>query len=221
MEPKPPVIQSPLTTLSRERIVQAALDLLDREGLEALSMRRIAAEIGVTAMTLYVYFRNKDELLDAVVDAGAQEIVLPSEEGPWKVQIRELLHAVRRALERHPGALRDRLARPFLGPGAMRLPETALRILGSAGFEKKDAVRAYRVLFSYTLGFASFSSDASAQEARRRARAALAALPEDEYPAMISASAEIIDAMAGEATFDFGLDRLLDGLELLRQTGTH
>jgi hypothetical protein len=103
----------------------------------------------------------------------------------------------------------------------MRLPETVMRILGAAGFENADAVRAYRALFSYTLGFASFSSDASAEELRRRARVALAALPEDEYPAMIAASSEIIDAMAGDAAFDFGLERLLDGLELLRQTGAH
>lgn len=216
MQSKPPPTETQLASLSRERVVRAALDLLDREGTQALSMRRIAAELGVTAMALYVYFRSKDELLDAVVDAGAQEIVLPSEEGPWKEQMRELLHEVRRALERHPGALNDRLTRPFLGPGALRLPETAMRILGRAGFEKADAVNAWRALFSYTFGFASFSSDASAEEARRKARAALAALPEDEYPAMIAASAELVDAMGGEAAFDFGLDRLLEGLEAIR-----
>jgi AcrR family transcriptional regulator len=221
MPSKAPVTEHHLPSVSRERIVRAALDLLDRDGLDALSMRRIAAEVGVTAMTLYVYFRNKDELLDAVVDAGADEITLPSQEGPWKLQMSELLHEVRRALERHPGALRDRLTRPFLGPGVLRLPETALRILEAAGFEKEDAVRAYRALFSYTFGYASFSSEANAEEARRKARVALASLPEDEYPAMIAASAELTEAMAGDAAFDFGLDRLLDGLELLRRTPTH
>jgi AcrR family transcriptional regulator len=193
--------------------VEVALEFLDRHDFEAFTMRRLARELGVTPMALYVYFRDKDELLDAVMDAGAREISLPSEEGPWREQLRELLHGVKRALERHPSALRFRVTRPFLGPETLRVPERGLRILQRAGFSRADAVSAWRALYSYTLGFACFSPDASGPDVRQRTRVAYAALPEDEFPALLAASAEILDAVAGDATFDFGLEHLLDGLE--------
>ena len=97
--------------------------------------------------------------------------------------------------------------------GVMRGPELGLRIMLRAGFGTADAVAAWRALFSYTLGFASFSSEPSTEAARRHARVALAALPEDEFPTLSGVASEAVAAMGGEAQFEFGLRCLLDGLE--------
>jgi AcrR family transcriptional regulator len=199
--------------LSADRIARAALELSDREGVEGLSMRRLAGKLGVTPMALYTHFRNKDELIDAVVDLGAREMSLPSEKGPWKRQLGLLMNEIRRSVERHPGALRMRLGRPLMSPGVLRGPELGVRILLRAGFSPKDAVGAWRALFSYTLGFASFSSETATEDARRYARVAVAALPEDEYPALTAMTDEVVAAMGGEAQFEFGLRCLIDGLE--------
>jgi len=201
------------TGLSRERIARAALELSDREGVEGLSMRRLALELGVTPMALYVHFRNKDDLIDAVVDLAARELTLPSERGPWKRQLGLLMAEIRRGVERHPAALRVRLARPLMSPGVMRGTELGLRILLRAGFSRADAVSAWRALFSYTLGFASFSSETLTPDARRHARTALAALPEEEFPALSASASEAVAAMGGEEQFEFGLGCLLAGLE--------
>jgi len=205
--------RSTASGLSRERIARVALELADQEGLDGLSMRRLARELDVTPMALYVHFRGKDELIDAVVDLAARELKLPSERGPWKRQLELLLRELRRGVERHPSALWIRRERPLMSPGVMRGPELGMRILLRAGFSKSDAVAAWRALFSYTLGFASFSSTARVENARHHARAALAALPDDEFPALVSAATEAVDAMGGEDQFEFGLRCLLDGLQ--------
>jgi AcrR family transcriptional regulator len=199
--------------LSPERVAAAALELLDREGLDALSMRRLAAELGVGTMTLYGYFRSKDELLDAVVDAAVAEREPFSFEGSWQEQIRRLMQASRRNLSRHPGLVKVRADRPVLRPEALRFAETGMTILRGAGFDRADAARAFRLLFTYVFGYVSFSPEGTAAEAKRDARAATAALPPDEYPALNEASEELAEAMAGQETFDFGLERIVDGLE--------
>jgi AcrR family transcriptional regulator len=205
----------PRARLSSEQVAAAALELLDREGLEALSMRRLAGELGVGTMTLYGYFRSKDELLDAVVDAAVAEREPFSFEGSWQDQVRRLMQASRHNLSRHPGLVKVRADRPVLRPEALRFAETGMTILRRAGFGRTDAARAFRLLFTYVFGYVAFSPAETAEEARREARAATAALPPGEYPMLTEASEELADAMAGEETFDFGLDRLIDGLEAL------
>jgi AcrR family transcriptional regulator len=198
--------------LTAEQVAGAALELLDRDGLDALSMRRLATELGVGTMTLYGYFHSKDELLDAVVDAAVAEREPFAFEGTWQEQIRTLMRSSRRNLARHPGLVKVRAARPVLRPEALRFAETGMTILRSAGFPAADAARAFRLLFTYVFGYVSFSPDEGAGEARRDARAAIAGLPPDEYPTLATASAELADAMAGDETFDFGLDRIVEGL---------
>jgi AcrR family transcriptional regulator len=199
--------------LTREQVAAAALELLDRDGLEALSMRRLADHLGVGTMTLYGYFRSKEELLDAVVDAAVAEREPFSFEGTWQDQIRRLMQGSRRRLGRHPGLVKVRADRPVLQPEALRFAETGMTILRRAGFGRSDAARAFRLLFTYVFGYVSFSPDASADEARGASRAAMASLPPDEYPTLAETSEELAGAMAGDETFDFGLDRIIDGLE--------
>jgi AcrR family transcriptional regulator len=194
-------------------VAAAALELLDRDGLEALSMRRLAEQLGVGTMTLYGYFRSKDELLDAVIDAAVAEREPFAFEGSWQEQIQRLMQGSRRNLGRHPGLVKVRADRPVLRPEALRFAETGLTILRGAGFGRSDAARAFRLLFTYVFGYVSFSPDERADKAKRDSRAATAALPADEYPALRDSAEELADAMAGQETFDFGLDRIIDGLE--------
>src|SRR2546423_12722759 len=137
MAPRSTAAQAPL---SSERIARAALELSDREGIEGLSMRRVAGKLGVTPMALYVHFRNKDELIDTVVDLGAREVSLPSERGPWKRQLGLLMSEIRRGVERHPGALQVRRGRPLMSLGGMRRPEPGLRVMLRAGVGTAGAV---------------------------------------------------------------------------------
>lgn len=201
--------------LSRERILEAALELVDREGLEALSMRRLADELEAGTMTLYGYFRGKDELLDALVDLssrrsrGLQELG----EGPWRQQLRQLAVAVREALAEHRWEIELRLRRPLISPGALRVTEAGMRILLGAGLPPAEAARIFRTVFLYTFGFSGFSDPVDADRTRRESVAQMAPLPPDEYPAVTAAVNELVDTLSGEDQFEHGLDLILDGIE--------
>lgn len=200
-------------SLSRERIARAALALADREGFDRLTMRRLAAELGVGTMTLYGYFKDKDELIDAAIDVASEEGRVAVGEGSWKDQLAELMRGIRRALDAHPSGMRLRLTRPMLSSGALRTTEAGMQILAGAGFRRDQAARAYRTLFVYTFGFASFSTPAEPEALKRQTRAALTALSPEEFPMLSAAVEEAAEAMAGDAQFEFGLSLLIDGLE--------
>lgn len=206
--------------LSREHIAQVALTFIEREGLDALSMRSLAEHLEIGTMTLYGYFRGKEELLDAVVDVTVEQLAIPTKRGSWRSQIGTLMREIRTTLAEHPIGILLRRQRPMWSPGALRVSEAGLRILRDAGFSKADAARGYRTLFNYTFGFAAFSPADVSDELRQGALAALAALPRDQYPAQTEAASELAEAVGGEAQFQYGLDLLLDGMEArLRQVG--
>jgi AcrR family transcriptional regulator len=193
--------------LSRERILVVALELASAEGVEALSMRRLAQELDVWPMSVYRYFQDKDALLDAMAaDLMAQLPELPAI-GSWRERMHDLLDEVARRLADAPG-LAARLPRAFLAEGALRLPEAGIAILLDAGFRRAEAASAWRALWSYTFGFATFGV-----ESARAVRSAVAGLHEDEYPALAEAGEAFADALASRDEFAAGLDRLLDGLE--------
>jgi len=200
--------------LSRDRIVHAALAVIEQDGLEALSMRRLAEELDVWPMSVYRHFRDKDELLDAVVNSAAQDVALPElGTGGWRDQMIDLLHQARAALGRDPAGLSALFTRAMLTPGALRISEAGLGILQEAGFDPGEAARAWRALCGYAFGFTGLADDAPEDEARRRARAALVALPGEDFPALTAAADGFADALASTDELDYGLERLLDGLE--------
>jgi AcrR family transcriptional regulator len=196
--------------LSREQIVVVAARILEEDGLSGLSMRRLAEELGVSAMTPYRYFRDKDELLDAVIDALASSDPLPEPQADWREQVRGLMRWLSSELSRYPALVSLRLERPFLSPGALRLTEAVVKALVEAGFTKAEALRAYRVLLVHTFGSAAFGSHSSTEEVRRRTGAALMALPAEEYPILSSSISEAAET-AREGSFEYGLDCLLQG----------
>lgn len=201
------------TRLTREQVAEAALALVDEDGLDALSMRTLADRLGVGTMTLYGYYRSKGELLDAVVDQAVADVEMPPLEGEWDDRLREVVGWARRGLLRHPSIVELRVRRPVLRPEALRFSETTLRILREAGFGVREATWAFRLIFTYVLGFAALSPAETTEADRHLARAALAGLPEDEYPALLEARDEASRAMGGDDVFEYGLECILAGLE--------
>jgi AcrR family transcriptional regulator len=199
--------------LSREDLARAALEILDRDGVDALSMRRLAQILGVGTMTLYGHVRSKDELLDLVLDEASSGGRPAPRDGPWRDQLRQLMHGAHDNLNAHPGIVAIRMTRPIVRPDALRFGEHGMRILRSAGFDAEEAAQAFRLLFTYVFGYAGLSPRAAIEEARRQAAVAIAGLSPDEYPALTGAAAAFSAAMAGEEQFEYGLERILDGLE--------
>jgi AcrR family transcriptional regulator len=202
------------TRLSRERILEVARELAAREGIEAISMRRLAQQLGVWPMSVYRHFRDKDDLLDAVVGSAAGAIPLPDGSRHWRAELRDLLAAARRALGRAPSGLGGRVAPALLTPGLLRFSDAGIQILQRAGFGAAGAARAWRALCSYTFGFDQSGLSEPAPEAKLRVRAAIAALPEEQFPGLAAAASELAATLTGEAEFDAGLELVLDGLEL-------
>jgi len=198
---------------SREAIAEAALAVLDQDGLEALSMRRLASEAGIPTATLYSSSRDKDGLVDAVIDLAARRAPLPEVRGSWRDQLQELMHWLRRGLVRHPDLVKVRLERPILSPGALRLTERGVGVLLEAGFSRAEATRAYQMLFVFTFGSAAFGPHGDPDEHQRRVRANYTLLPPEEFPVLSSSIPEAAAALAGEEQFMYALDRMLDGLE--------
>jgi AcrR family transcriptional regulator len=197
----------------RQQIARAALEVVDRDGLDALSMRRLAAELGVGTMTLYGYFRTKDELLDAVAEEAQGGYRPTPADGDWRDTLRKVARGWHRGLARHPSIVQLRLRRPVLGPEAFRGTEVAMTALVEAGFPPAEAARAFRVLFLYVFSTAAFNDPEVTAGRRRQLAQAQAALPDDEFPTLTALPARAIaDSMGGEEQFEYGLDVLLDGL---------
>jgi AcrR family transcriptional regulator len=199
--------------LSPERIAAAGLELADRDGVEALSMRRLADELGAGTMTLYGHFRDKRELLDAVIDAAVAESELPRLEGSLRDQVRQFATYSGELFARHPSVVEIWARQPVLGPASLRNVEAGVRILEEAGFEPEEAVKAFRLLVTYIFGFALFSMPRSAPGEREGTRTALASLPPEEYARLRETAGPFSGAMVGDETFAYGLERILDGLE--------
>ena len=201
------------TGLSREAIARETLAFVDREGLDALSMRRLARELGAGTMTLYGYFRDKDDLLDAVVETAAAQYALERPAGDWRQRLGEVARQLQRGLAAHPSLVQLRLQRPILTPGAMRGTEVAMEALMEAGLDRQEGASAFRSIFLYAFAFTAFSAPELTPELRQGALAAAAALPETEFPIVSSAAEELVQTLGGDEEFERGLNLILSGIE--------
>ena len=209
----PPASRPPLT---RERILEAAVAISDAEGIAALSMRRLAREVGVEAMSLYHHFANKEALLDGLVDAVAGEIALPDAALEWKESMRTRAGSIRHVLLRHPWVAPLFLSRVNVGPNMLRLVDATIGSLRAAGFSLAAADHAWNAIDAYTFGFTiqeqSFPFEPS--EYAAAAEAFLPRIPAETYPHLHAMSRAIIDGEHdGRHDFARGLEWLLDGLE--------
>jgi AcrR family transcriptional regulator len=209
--------------LSRELVLETAMRLADEHGIEWLSMRKLADEIGVAAMTLYYYVPNKTELLDGMIDLVFSEIEPPSLDVDWKTAMRRRAVSTREALSRHRWAVGLMEGRSTHGPSNMRLHDAVLGCLRAAGFSLAMTVHAYSVQDAYIYGFALQQTDMApetaddfAAEAQRQMEAYKELLA--DYPNMV----EVVGGYVAKEGYDyateflFGLDLILDGLDRLR-----
>jgi AcrR family transcriptional regulator len=211
------------TPLNRERVLRAALALADQGGFESLTMRNLAKDLGVEAMSLYNHVANKDDLLDGMIDLVFGEIELPPTDVDWKTAMRRRAISTREALNRHRWAIGLMEGRSSHGPANLSLHNAVLGCLRAAGFSMEMTVHAYSVQDSYIYGFAlqerdmsSESADDFAAEAQRQMLEYQAVLA--DYPHLV----EVVGGYVARAGYDyateflFGLDLILDGLDRLR-----
>ena len=145
---------TPRLPLTRQRVLHAAVALADRDGVGSLSMRKLAQELGVEAMSLYHHVANKDDILDGIVDVVFSEIDLPTNDIDWRAAMRQRAISARQALRRHPWATGLMESRSTPGPATLRHHDAVLGILRNAGFSIELAAHAFSVLDSYVYGFA-------------------------------------------------------------------
>ena len=212
--------------ISRDAIVAAAIRLLDREGLAALSMRRLGDELGAGAASLYWHVGSKDGLLDLVFDEIIGEGQVPDPDpARWQEQLKDVAQAQRRASLRHPYLVRISIGRIPMGPNALRYTERVLAILRAGGLSPRLAVQRYLLLIATVNGFTvdetgvEDGADASApqrdpaslKETGNMVRDYIASLPGDVFPQMTSLADEFAFADDDER-FELLIDIFVDGL---------
>ncbi|NJD18096.1 MAG: TetR family transcriptional regulator [Gemmatimonadetes bacterium] len=209
--------------LGRERILRAAIELADADGIEALSMRRRGRRLGVEAMSLYNHVSNKDDLLGGMMDIIVGEIDLPPSAQSWKDAMRSRALSMRSVFIRHPWALGLLEARRNPGMAVTRYMETVLGMLRRGGFSMAMARCAFFVLDSYAYGSSIQEKNlptGSAAEVRHATRLFLSQLPQGEYPYLAEAATSVLDSPPGfTEEYERGLDLLLDALEAWRTRG--
>jgi AcrR family transcriptional regulator len=204
----------PEPRFTREELARRALEIMDAHGTEALTMRRLAEELGMGTMALYRYFPSKNDLMDAAIEVAAPELELPERgAGRWKEQLAGLARSLFQAGLRHPSVARERFDRPLQSAAAMRVTDRAIALLLEAGLSKRDAVAAFKALLVHTLGAAAFAASESRPDVKGRASERHASVPADEVPAMAAVANELTAALGGDQAFELGLTALLDGIE--------
>jgi len=197
--------------LSRRRIVEVAVRFVDREGLEALSMRKLGGELGVEAMSLYNHVPNKDALLDGMVEVLLGELKVPPEDEGWEKRVKEAYRAFRRLAHEHPNVFPLLVTRPPDTMDGIWLVEEFLKTLRGAGFDPETALYAFRVLSSYASGYAMAEIRGFAMEPSG-ARAGTVALSQDDFPNIHELDAPLRE-VDHDAEFEFGLDLIVAGLK--------
>jgi AcrR family transcriptional regulator len=214
--------------LTRQRVVAEALAVIAHDGVQALTMRTLAARLGVVPGALYHHLRNKEQLQDLVLDGVLAEVdcrVDPSL--AWTERIKLLAHRLRAVLEQHPGVAAILKTRDPLGPHSLALAEAFLGPLQAAGFGDREAGLAFFLLVDYTVGFAVSSPPTSVNEQRVRDPATrtqlhefFRSLPPERFPALV-ALGEHVWLDNRDQRFTAGVDVLVDGLEHARHAPHH
>lgn len=218
-------IESPTSageSLNRDRILREAVAIADRDGLDALSMRRLARELDAGAMTLYHYVSGKDELLEGMVDIVFGEIQLPTDDD-WKTAMRQRCTSARDVLVRHSWALSLMESLTSPGPTNLRHREAVIACLRGGGFSIEMTVHANWLLDSYVYGFAleeaSLPFDTAEELAEMVDDVFIPQIPADTYPHLHEVAVGLMQAAYDPANeFGFGLDLILNALEPLRSS---
>jgi TetR/AcrR family tetracycline transcriptional repressor len=202
--------------LNQQRILRAALALIDREGLAAFSMRRLGAELGVEAMSLYRYFRNKDEVFDGLVDSIKAEIQMPPVNEKWEEELTALAQAYRVAISAHPAALPIIATRPVQTPATLAIAERTLDALARAGWQGEQGMALLNVLGAFVIGFALMDvgpTPASEQPTTPPLSSSFSAsLLEQSFPHITALLTTHGDAFNFDMAFTLGVQTFIHGL---------
>ena len=211
--------------LTRQRVVAEALAVIAQDGVQALTMRSLAARLGVVPGALYHHVGNKQQLQDLLLDGVLAEVDFHIDPSlAWTEQLKILAHRLRQVLEAHPGVAGILKTRDPLGPHSLALAEAFLSPLQTAGFGDREAGLAFFLLVDYTIGFAVSSPRTSVNEQRVRDAAIrtqlhefFRSLPPDRFPALV-ALGEHVWVDNRDERFTAGLEVLVDGLEHARRS---
>ncbi|MFI7123934.1 TetR/AcrR family transcriptional regulator [Amycolatopsis sp. NPDC049868] len=211
-------------SLSREQIVSAAIELLDADGIEALSMRKLGVRLGVAAPSMYTHVASKDELIELVVDEVYGEVAVPRP-GPWRAEATRFAHDLRSVFLRHPwiGSLLGEAGVAYLGPNVLKLSEAALGLFEDAGLSLEDADLAWNTVMAFVVGRATSEaawlttlkrSELSEREWKNRLWPAAEQAVRDHprLKKLYAAQRNQEPRETNDGDFERGLDCVLDGL---------
>jgi TetR/AcrR family transcriptional regulator, tetracycline repressor protein len=198
--------------LTREQVLAAAVRVVDEEGLDALSMRRLGQALGVEAMSLYNHVAGKDDLLDGVHGAILAGVPRPARRGAWVARARALARSVREVLRAHPRALVLFATRPAVVPASLALFEEALAIVDDAGLDPDEGVRVVHGLLAYVVGSALWHFGEGGADGR------LGPAALEPFPRAREAALRLLrSGWDTQAEFELGLDAFLTGVEARRR----
>jgi len=222
MAADPGPMQEAGSRLSRERVLGVAIGLADAEGIEALTIRRLARELGVGTMSVYYYVAGKDEILDGIVDLVVAEMDLPHAGSAWKAELRRASVSAHDVLMRHPWAASLLLTGPRVSLARLRQMDAILGCLRGAGFSPEQTDHAYHALDSHIMGFTLWLVGIS--EGMERVGSVEGLLETLDVQAMPHLGEHIRQHLRErdpeeEGEFVFGLNLILDGLERMREAG--
>ena len=210
--------------LTRERVVAEALVIIAADGAQSLSMRALAARLGVVPGALYRHVRGKEQLYDFILDAVLGEVDCRTDPAArWATQVAALAGRLRAVLESHPGTAALLKTRDPLSPASLALAEAFLAPLLAAGLTGREAALAFRVLYDYTLGFTLADPTSPAEQrlrdtaTREQLHAFFRDLPADRFPALSACGVQAWDGDRDQR-FTAGLETLLRGIEAHRPT---
>ncbi len=229
--PEPPWRRSqppPRAPITREAIVEAALAVLNKDGIDGLSMRRVAEELGTGAASLYWHVRNKEELFQLIFDRVTREIVLPEPDpAHWKEQLKQLGLQMRTVLSKYRDVARLSFGRIPAGPQTALMSEWLFTLLQPVGVPDRaiayigDIAGLYVGAFCFeeSLGYASpTGEDLPPEQIVQMLRDYMLSLPSDRFPRTLAAL-DLLFAFNPEERFEFGLDLLIAGLESYARKG--
>ncbi|MEV6825057.1 TetR/AcrR family transcriptional regulator [Amycolatopsis sp. NPDC051102] len=203
--------------LTRERLFAAAIAVADTGGIAALTIRSVAAELGVKPMSLYHHVANKEAIIDGIIDVVFGEIDLPPEDVGWRPALNHRAHSARAVLRRHPWATPFMESRSRPGPATLRHHDAVLATLRRGGFPIELAGHAYSLLDSYIYGFAleEAALPFTPQNLNQSMAGFMEQFPAEEYPHLVEFAVQRVLQPGYDYAdeFDFGLELILDGLE--------
>jgi Tetracyclin repressor-like, C-terminal domain/Bacterial regulatory proteins, tetR family len=204
------------TPLSRDRILEAALVLADEEGVDAVTMRRLGEGLGYEAMSLYRYVKNKDDLLDGMLDLVLSETAPPASDVPWDESVRASALSVHEALRRHPWATALLNSPKHVRPARLAFMDALLRCLSDAGFSADTTYHAYHVVDGHIYGFSMWLGGHSMTTIKdpELVERLMREFSLEGYPYLSHhRDQHLADGPHREVNaFEFGLDLILDGL---------